>query len=683
MANYLNTRIKLRYDTLENWKSNDPTLLDGELAIVAIPTSSKDLQIEGTTPPQILFKVGPGAFNSLPYASGKAADVYTWAKQEGLSINKDGGGNVVSSITWDATANNGKGGIKFTTAAVATSEGLQDVQDRVKALEEKEDQNTTYTFEEIKDTDENVTGIKITPKGGSAQPISFDFLTEEGLVSYLDNNTITVDALVSQSSISTNTLLAFYDIQGGSIKIVDPDNGSNTATITSTAANKIAVNGKDIATEKFVTDKGYITSAQAPVQSVNGKTGSVVLSADDIKYTHSGLAGRTVGSFGDETLSHITSEQNPHKVTAAQVGAYTKEEANAEYAKYIPLTQKGAKDGVATLGEDGKVPTSQLPGYVDDVVEYNNLASFPTSGESGKIYVAKDTNTVYRWSGTAYIEISASLALGETSATAYAGDKGKTLAEKVAKIETVVQWTDNQPQIIGDEDWGLTIDGKPNLYLKAGYISAEANYIGLDAPEFGIGPSDAPLLKGTTSSDTGDGREVVVDGSFNAYVISGDALDVGGLSAEDGCATVNYLTVNNINFGESHSLNIDEDGHLSFDNNTLAIAADYLPISGGIMTGNINLNSSKLQGTHQGMTRNIAYMDSTDGLHLGEGVLGATIHSYSAPKWTNQQNVTKTLATTDDIPTNVVQYDQKETPDAWFGDANVLIINCGSSKFQN
>jgi hypothetical protein len=76
MANYLNTRIKLRYDELENWKSNNPTLLDGELAIVAIPTNSKDLQTEGTTPPQILFKVGPGAFNSLPYASGKAADVY-------------------------------------------------------------------------------------------------------------------------------------------------------------------------------------------------------------------------------------------------------------------------------------------------------------------------------------------------------------------------------------------------------------------------------------------------------------------------------------------------------------------------------------------------------------------------------------------------------------------------------
>lgn len=75
---------------------------------------------------------------------------------------------------------------------------------------------------------------------------------------------------------------------------------------------------------------------------------------------------------------------------------------------------------------DGKVPASQLPSYVDDVLEYANLAAFPGTGETGKIYVAIDTNKTYRWSGSAYVEISPSLALGETSATAYRGDRGKT-----------------------------------------------------------------------------------------------------------------------------------------------------------------------------------------------------------------------------------------------------------------
>lgn len=74
---------------------------------------------------------------------------------------------------------------------------------------------------------------------------------------------------------------------------------------------------------------------------------------------------------------------------------------------------------------DGKVPSSQLPAYVDDVLEYTAMANFPTEGESGKIYVDQTTNKTYRWSGSVYVEISASLALGETAATAYRGDYGK------------------------------------------------------------------------------------------------------------------------------------------------------------------------------------------------------------------------------------------------------------------
>ena len=73
----------------------------------------------------------------------------------------------------------------------------------------------------------------------------------------------------------------------------------------------------------------------------------------------------------------------------------------------------------------GKVPASQLPAYVDDVLEFANLASFPATGESGKIYIAIDTNLTYRWGGSSYVVMSSSLALGETSSTAYRGDRGK------------------------------------------------------------------------------------------------------------------------------------------------------------------------------------------------------------------------------------------------------------------
>lgn len=106
----------------------------------------------------------------------------------------------------------------------------------------------------------------------------------------------------------------------------------------------------------------------------------------------------------------------------------------------IPLSQKGTAGGVAELDENGKVLSSQLPSYVDDVIEayYNpsdgkfyaaksgTTYSDEITSESGKIYVDLDTEKTYRWGGSSYAEISPSLALGETSSTAYRGDRGKT-----------------------------------------------------------------------------------------------------------------------------------------------------------------------------------------------------------------------------------------------------------------
>lgn len=95
---------------------------------------------------------------------------------------------------------------------------------------------------------------------------------------------------------------------------------------------------------------------------------------------------------------------------------------------------KGKANGLASLDNGGKVPSSQLPSYVDDVIEINTFNNLPSTGESGKIYITQDTNLTYRWSGSAYTEISKSLALGETSSTAYPGDKGKSTTDIVNSL---------------------------------------------------------------------------------------------------------------------------------------------------------------------------------------------------------------------------------------------------------
>lgn len=102
------------------------------------------------------------------------------------------------------------------------------------------------------------------------------------------------------------------------------------------------------------------------------------------------------------------------------------------------ISTKGQPGGLAELDSTGKVPAAQLPSYVDDVLEYSIKAQFPQTGETGKIYVSKDTNLTYRWTGTQYLEISQSLALGETPSTAYPGDKGKANRDALNSMPTKI-----------------------------------------------------------------------------------------------------------------------------------------------------------------------------------------------------------------------------------------------------
>lgn len=139
----------------------------------------------------------------------------------------------------------------------------------------------------------------------------------------------------------------------------------------------------------------------------------------------------------------VSCKDRPGKIYQLSPGAdYTKEsswiligdtsELNNKVQQFI--NSKGAPNGLASLNESGIIPSAQLPSYVDDVIEVDTFSNLPDTGESGKIYIVQDTNLTYRWSGTDYVEISKSLALGETSSTAYPGDKGKATTDKLNRI---------------------------------------------------------------------------------------------------------------------------------------------------------------------------------------------------------------------------------------------------------
>ncbi len=174
----------------------------------------------------------------------------------------------------------------------------------------------------------------------------------------------------------------------------------------------------------------------------------------------------------------------------------------------IPAAQKGAASGVAELDASGKVPAAQLPSYVDDVLEYPAKSNFPATGETGKIYVSTNDNKTYRWSGSAYVEISASIALGETASTAYPGNKGKIAydhsqaAHAPANAEQNVQ-----------SDWSVT-DTSSDAYIKGKPTSMPANggnaatvgghTVGIDVPANAIFTDTKPVaMKGATASAAG------------------------------------------------------------------------------------------------------------------------------------------------------------------------------------
>ena len=179
---------------------------------------------------------------------------------------------------------------------------------------------------------------------------------------------------------------------------------------------------------------------------------------------------------------------------------YTETEIDTKLGLKLDTSLKGVANGLATLDASGKVPSAQLPSYVDDVIEHINKASFPTTGESGKIYIDQTTNLTYRWGGTAYVEISQSLALGETSSTAYAGDKGKQNAADIAalktgkadkattlsgygitdaytKTEVNTKLTDGSVTKIGTKDVG---SATLPIYLKAGVPTAVGTSLAVD-----------------------------------------------------------------------------------------------------------------------------------------------------------------------------------------------------------
>ncbi len=147
---------------------------------------------------------------------------------------------------------------------------------------------------------------------------------------------------------------------------------------------------------------------------------------------------------------------------------------------FIEESQKGAANGIAPLGSDSKISSAYLPSYVDDVLEFSSLSSFPATGESGKIYVALDTNLTYRWGGSSYTQIAAGavqsvnghvgiVTLGKSDVGLANTDN---TSDATKNVLSATKWTTSRTlSYTGDVTGSASVDGTGNV----GFVMTLAN----------------------------------------------------------------------------------------------------------------------------------------------------------------------------------------------------------------
>lgn len=310
------------------------------------------------------------------------------------------------------------------------------------------------------------------------------------------------------------------------VNVVETIKVNNVAqTVTDKSVN-ITVPTK---TSDLTNDAGFITDGDIPSKLSDleeDSTHRVVTDAEkaswnakaDVSDIPTKLSDLTNDSDFVEDANYVHTDNN---YTSADKSLVT----NA-----IQSSEKGANNGVAELGSDGKIPSSQLPSYVDDVLEYDTASDFPSVGESGKIYIALDTNLTYRWGGTEYVAIASDLALGETASTAYRGDRGKIAYEHATdpnKVSSAV--TSGMYKI------GVTSEG---------HISDTTSVTKQDIVALGIPAQDTTYSDATTTdsglmSATDKTKLDGVEAGANNYVLpKATTSSLGGVKPDGSTITV-------------------------------------------------------------------------------------------------------------------------------------------------
>jgi len=252
----------------------------------------------------------------------------------------------------------------------------------------------------------------------------------------------------------------------------------------------------------------------------------------------------------------------------------------------------GAVSGIAPLGSDSKIAATYLPSYVDDILEYANLAGLPGTGETGKIYVAIDTNKIYRWSGSAYIEISPTVGNSDT-------------ATKLATARSIAA--------SGDASWTVSFDGSANVtaaitlasivsagtgtkvtYNAKGLITGSTTLTVSDITDIATSyqAKHANLTTISALSTASTGLIVLTNGvaslDTSTHLVSGGALGTPASGTLTNCAGLPYSGLT----GTVPTWNQNTSGTAAGLSATLAVTSGGTGVTTSTGTGNVVLSNS-------------------------------------------------------------------------------------------
>lgn len=348
--------------------------------------------------------------------------------------------------------------------------------------------------------------------------------------------------------------------------------GNLEQVLVETSAEQVTIEPKDGVIEatnvQAAIEEIASLAATGGVTSVNGRQGAVVLNSGDVglgNVDNTADADKPISTAQQAALNakvDKTTTINGHALS----GNVTIEKGdvglgNVTNDAQVKRSEMGVAGGVATLDTTGKVPASQLPSYVDDVLEYTSRSAFPATGETGKIYVDTATNITYRWGGTDYVEISASLALGETSSTAYAGDKGKANADAITALQTRVGNVESKNST---QDTAIqTAQGAAEAAQTTATQAKTAAATNAGAIEDIVGGTTtvAKATAATTATKLSGSKSFTLTGNVTGTATSDLSGDVSiATTIADGAVTTAKLSTTGITAGTYTALTVDNKG---------------------------------------------------------------------------------------------------------------------------